>query len=92
MLSDVLIIYALLNSQIMYFYTYIYIIDVTDISCLLSLMLFTIGSFALHVPTFLKLKTQLKNRSSKFGGKSWVVLVAGSSGWSNYRHQVTNII
>lgn len=24
------------------------------------------------------------------GGKHWVVIVAGSNGWYNYRHQVRN--
>lgn len=26
--------------------------------------------------------------NKKNGGKKWIVLVAGSRGWSNYRHQV----
>ena len=25
------------------------------------------------------------------GGKNWVVIVAGSNGWFNYRHQVRSV-
>ncbi|XP_022166863.1 legumain-like [Myzus persicae] len=48
---------------------------------LVSLALFAIGSFAAHVPK------STANEESFVGGKKWVVLVAGSEGWSNYRHQ-----
>lgn len=46
------------------------------------LALFVVGSFAGQNnpnPT---------NDDSLYEGKKWVVLVAGSKGWSNYRHQV----
>ncbi|KAL5236595.1 hypothetical protein ACI65C_004005 [Semiaphis heraclei] len=46
---------------------------------LVSLALFVIGSFAAHEPN----PTNEENSI----GKKWVVLVAGSSGWNNYRHQ-----
>jgi len=48
---------------------------------LVSLALFAVGSFAVHEP-------KSKYEESFIGGKKWVVLVAGSDGWSNYRHQV----
>lgn len=53
-------------------------------------MLFTIGSFALHVPMYNhpKINTSEKHDFT-FREKKWVVLVAGSLGWSNYRHQVS---
>jgi len=46
------------------------------------LALFAVGSFAGNNnqnPT---------EDDSLYEGKKWVVLVAGSKGWSNYRHQV----
>ncbi|XP_060858673.1 legumain-like [Metopolophium dirhodum] len=47
---------------------------------LVSLALFAIGSFAEHEP-------ESTNKEISVGGKKWVVLVAGSDGWNNYRHQ-----
>lgn len=53
------------------------------------LALFAIGSFAVHLPKHhdLKSKENIENGFIK-KGKNWVVLVAGSKGWNNYRHQV----
>jgi len=49
---------------------------------LIALALFAVGSFAEHnIP-------ELTNEDNFIGEKKWVVLVAGSDGWSNYRHQV----
>ncbi|XP_025192744.1 legumain-like [Melanaphis sacchari] len=51
-----------------------------------SLALFAIESLAIHVPNSYKEPwTDTENRF--FEGKKWVVLVAGSDGWRNYRHQ-----
>ncbi|XP_060847426.1 legumain-like [Rhopalosiphum padi] len=51
-----------------------------------SLALFAIGSTAIFVPSsYRKPWTDIENNF--FGGKKWVVLVAGSDGWNNYRHQ-----
>ncbi|XP_008181646.2 legumain isoform X1 [Acyrthosiphon pisum] len=47
---------------------------------LVSLTLFAIGSFAVHEP-------KSTNEEINVRGKKWVVLVAGSDGWNNYRHQ-----
>lgn len=55
--------------------------DITGVFNLVSLALFAIGSFAVHEPKSTK-------EIFSVGGKKWVVLVAGSDGWSNYRHQV----
>jgi len=55
--------------------------DITGVFNLVSLALFAIGSFAVHEP-------KSTNKEISVGGKKWVVLVAGSDGWSNYRHQV----
>ncbi|XP_001943941.2 legumain [Acyrthosiphon pisum] len=51
-----------------------------------SLTLFAIGSAAIHVP-YRKPWIDSETVNSFFGGKKWVVLVAGSDGWNNYRHQ-----
>ncbi|XP_026821008.1 legumain-like [Rhopalosiphum maidis] len=48
---------------------------------LIALALFAVGSFAEHnIP-------ELTNEDNFIGGKKWIVLVAGSEGWNNYRHQ-----
>ncbi|KAL4100790.1 hypothetical protein QTP88_020819 [Uroleucon formosanum] len=47
---------------------------------LVSLALFAIGSFAEHEPESI-------DDGNNVLGKKWVVLVAGSDGWNNYRHQ-----
>lgn len=63
----------------------------TGVFNVVSLALFVIGSFALNVPEDLHLKDETKGINYKdltIGGKKWVVLVAGSSEWVNYRHQV----
>lgn len=36
-------------------------------------------------------KAEENNEYSVTTGKQWVVLVAGSRGWSNYRHQVYDL-
>jgi len=50
---------------------------------------FAIGALALNTPRN-KNHDIIENIKDKlFGrGKKWVVLVSGSSGWQNYRHQV----
>lgn len=60
---------------------------VTGVFSFVSLALFAIGSTAIFVPSsYRKPWTDIENNF--FGGKKWVVLVAGSDGWNNYRHQV----
>jgi len=55
-------------------------LDITGAFNLVALALFAVGSFANEKnPT---------NDDIFWEGKKWVVLVAGSDGWSNYRHQV----
>lgn len=59
----------------------------------MSLILFVIGSFAINIQDNLHLKAVGENENNKrlkIIGKKWVVLVAGSNGWINYRHQVLN--
>lgn len=53
------------------------------------LALFACGSFAISVPKYEHIKSMVEDDNSFFGGKKWVVLVSGSRGWYNYRHQVT---
>lgn len=36
-------------------------------------------------------KAEVNNEDSQNTGKQWVILVAGSRGWSNYRHQVYDL-
>lgn len=54
------------------------------------LALFAVGSFAVHIPKHHDLESKEDNENGFLKkGKKWVVLVAGSKGWNNYRHQVT---
>lgn len=55
---------------------------------LVLLALFAIGSYGANIP---KNKDQdVEDSGENFFefGKKWVVLIAGSNGWFNYRHQV----
>lgn len=53
------------------------------------LALFAIGSLAVHLPKRHDLESKENNENGfTKKGKNWVVLVAGSKGWNNYRHQV----
>lgn len=65
---------------------------VSEYLYLVSILLFTIESFSLHVQEFQNSKVELENVNTLHGAKTWVVLVAGSSGWANYRHQVLNVL
>jgi len=49
-----------------------------------------IGSSALRVLKYQHSQPEVDNGDMHipYGGKHWVVLVAGSDGWWNYRHQV----
>lgn len=52
------------------------------------LALFSVGSFSLQLsPKYHN--EQPENNLFSSSGKKWVVLVASSSGWENYRHQVS---
>ncbi|XP_027844283.2 legumain-like [Aphis gossypii] len=57
-----------------------------EVFSFVSLALFAIGSTAILLPNSYR-KPWTDNENHFFGGKKWVVLVAGSDGWNNYRHQ-----
>jgi len=63
----------------------------TGVFSFVSLALLAIGSTAILLPNSYR-KSFTDNENHFFGGKKWVVLVAGSDGWNNYRHQVSNNI
>lgn len=56
---------------------------------LVSIALLAIGSFAANIPNHENLEEWSKTEHVSGYGRKWVVLVAGSSGWDNYRHQVS---
>jgi len=66
------------TQKVMVMFCFVLCIGVFNLICLTLLV---IGSFAAKIP---------ENDS----GKKWVVLLSGSAGWNNYRHQVNlkNII
>lgn len=45
-------------------------------------------STAVRLPDFLKLPSQVKPEEVQEEGTHWALLIAGSSGYGNYRHQV----
>lgn len=55
---------------------------------LVSLALFATVSVAARTPNRENLERFLNTDTHQDGGKKWVLLVAGSNGWENYRHQV----
>lgn len=62
---------------------------ISEFSCYVLLSLLVIGSFAANIPEN-KNQNNQNDGENFFGiGKKWVVLVAGSYGWNNYRHQVS---
>jgi len=62
---------------------------ITGIFSFVSLALFAIGSAAIYVPyNYRRPYIESERVNSFFEGKKWVVLVAASDGWNNYRHQV----
>ncbi|VVC37946.1 Peptidase C13, legumain [Cinara cedri] len=54
---------------------------------LVSLALLAVGTIAAHISNHENLDNFLIKDNSQNGGKKWVILVAGSNGWDNYRHQ-----
>lgn len=67
-----------LTDQIMFF--------IIGLLHFILLTLFAIGSCAIDIPN--KNNDKKTNKKFPYSGKKWIVLVAGSKGWINYRHQV----
>lgn len=67
----------------------IFLICITEVSCFVLLALLTIGSYAANIPENKNQNNESHDKNFFGIGKKWVVLVAGSEGWYNYRHQVS---
>jgi len=67
----------------------ILLICITEVFCFVLLALLTAGSYAANIPENKNQNTESHSEHFFDIGKKWVVLVAGSEGWYNYRHQVS---
>ncbi|GAQ89237.1 vacuolar-processing enzyme precursor [Klebsormidium nitens] len=61
--------------------------SISSILCLLLLLGTVACSTAVRLPDFLKLPSQVKPEEVQEEGTHWALLIAGSSGYGNYRHQ-----
>lgn len=72
-------------------YCIIVFVGIAGIFNFVLLSILAIGSFARDTPINVQ-KTSLNSLDNVlYEGKQWVVLVAGTSGWDQYRHQVMKL-